>query len=97
GLVHSDMSKTDPQVLREYLELRHIFNSQIGEPVKKAEHSLRALALRAPDFAPVHGLLALNLAADFEPHTDAEVASEATRALNLDPDTVYAHGALAMF
>jgi TolB-like protein/DNA-binding winged helix-turn-helix (wHTH) protein/Tfp pilus assembly protein PilF len=95
-LVHSDMSKTDPQVLREYLELRHIFHSQIGAPVKKAERSLRALAARAPYFAPVHGLLALNLASNFEPHTEADVLSEATHALNLDPDSIYAHAALAL-
>ena len=85
----------DPAVFREYLRLRHIFLTRPGDAdYAKAEVALNALAARAPDFAPVHGLLALNLATHFEPGREQEALPEATRALRIDPDNVYAHAVL---
>lgn len=85
----------DPAVFREYLRLRHIFLARPDDAdYGKAELALDALAARAPDFAPVHGLLALNLATHFEPGREQEALPEASRALRIDPDNVYAHAAL---
>lgn len=85
----------DPAVFREYLRLRHIFNARPhNADYAKAELALDALAARAPDFAPVHGLLALNLVTHAEPGREQDALPEATRALRLDPDNVYAHAAL---
>ncbi|HKR77258.1 MAG TPA: winged helix-turn-helix domain-containing protein [Rhodanobacter sp.] len=85
----------DPAVFREYLRLRHIFLARpIGADYEKAESDLDALAAHAPAFAPVHGLLALNLATHFEPGHEQQALPEATRALRLDPDDVYAQAAL---
>ncbi|ODU73081.1 MAG: hypothetical protein BGP10_17590 [Rhodanobacter sp. 68-29] len=85
----------DPAVFREYLRLRHIFLARPDDAdYGKAELALDALAERAPDFAPVHGLLALNLATHFEPGREREALPEATRALQLDPGNVYAHAAM---
>ncbi|GAB3786299.1 winged helix-turn-helix domain-containing tetratricopeptide repeat protein [Dyella agri] len=85
----------DPAVFREYLRLRHIFLTRPDDAdYAKAEVALNALAARAPDFAPVHGLLALNLATHFEPGREQEALPEAMRALRIDPDNVYAHAVL---
>ena len=85
----------DPAVSREYFRLLHVFLARPpGADYAKAEVDLDALAARAPDFAPVHGLLALNLATHFEPGREQEALPEATRALRLDPDNVYAQAAL---
>ncbi|OOG46300.1 hypothetical protein B0E52_04865 [Rhodanobacter sp. C06] len=85
----------DLAVFREYLRLRHIFMTRPDDAdYDKAEVALNALAARAPDYAPVHGLLALNLATHLEPGRELEALPEATRALRLDPDNVYAHAVL---
>lgn len=85
----------DPAVFREYLRLRHIFMARPDDAdYAKAEVALNALAARAPDYAPVHGLLALNLATHFEPGREPEALPEATRALRIDPDNVDAHATL---
>jgi TolB-like protein/Tfp pilus assembly protein PilF len=88
----------DPQVFRDYLELRHIFFSQSDEAtVTKAETELNSLAARAKDFAPVHGLLALNLAAGYEgDDRQADALHEARQALDIDPNDVHAHAALGV-
>jgi Tfp pilus assembly protein PilF len=58
---------------------------------------LNALAARANDYAPVHGLLALNLASDFEgAGKDDAALREARSALAIDPHDLYAHVALGM-
>ena len=94
-LVGSAISPPDPDVFREYLELRHIFTAHpTGPDYDKAEVALNALAARAPDFAPVHGLLALNFASHFEPGQEQEALPEARQALKIDPDSTYAHAAL---
>ncbi|MEW9625375.1 winged helix-turn-helix domain-containing tetratricopeptide repeat protein [Rhodanobacter geophilus] len=85
----------DPAVFSEYLRLRHIFLAHPDDAdYGKAELALNALAAHAPDFAPVHGLLALNLATHFEPGREQQALPEASRALRIDPDNVYAHAAL---
>lgn len=85
----------DPVVFREYLRLLHVFLARpLDADYAKAEVDLDALAARAPDFAPVHGLLALNLATGFEPGHEQQALPEATRALRLDPGDVYAQAAL---
>lgn len=85
----------DPAVFREYLRLHHIFLTRPDDAdYAKAEVELNALAARAPDYAPVHGLLALNFASHFEPGREQEALPEATLALRLDPDNAYAHAAL---
>lgn len=85
----------DPAVFREYLRLRHVFLARpAGADYGKAELDLDALAARATDFAPVYGLLALNLATHFEPGRERQALPEASRALQLDPDDAYAQAAL---
>jgi TolB-like protein/DNA-binding winged helix-turn-helix (wHTH) protein/Flp pilus assembly protein TadD len=86
----------DPQVFREYLELRHIFLAGTDRTkYAQAEKDLDALAARAPDFAPAHALLALNLASDFEGEgKDGDALREARHALALDPNNSYAHATL---
>ncbi len=95
---HTGAETVDPQVFREYLELRHVFHAQNDSAAyAKAETALNALAARVPDFAPVHGLLAGNLASGFEGEgRDNDALHEARRALDLDPDDIYAHAALGL-
>lgn len=89
------MAPPDPAVFREYLRLRHVFLTRpAGADYGKAEHDLDVLAARAPGFAPVHGLLALNLATHFEPGREPTALPEASRALRLDPGNVYAQATL---
>lgn len=97
-LAHAGMPAADPQVFREYLELRHVFfTSNDDVAATKAETALNALAARAPDFAPVHGLLALNLASGTEGDDRvADALHEARHALDLDPNDPYAHAALGV-
>ncbi|GGY18930.1 hypothetical protein GCM10008098_08830 [Rhodanobacter panaciterrae] len=97
-MVQASEKTVDPQVFREYLELRHVFLTQNDSVAyAKAETALNALAARAPDFAPVHGLLAANLASGFEDiGRDNDALHEARHALDLDPDDIYAHAALGL-
>jgi TolB-like protein/DNA-binding winged helix-turn-helix (wHTH) protein len=91
----------DPQWFRNYLELRR----KLWEPNNMPEHpelvdKLHALVARAPSYARAHGLLARALVQDLRATsvTDAvraEAASEAAHALELDPDQIDAHVALA--
>ncbi|HET7223046.1 MAG TPA: winged helix-turn-helix domain-containing protein, partial [Rhodanobacteraceae bacterium] len=98
GLARADSPAPDPQVFREYLQLRHVFlASNDVAAYAQAERDLNALAARAHDYAPVHGLLALNLASDFEGEGKEDAAMrEAHSALAIDPDDLYAHVALGM-
>jgi len=94
-LERAAVKSPDPVVFREYLRLRHVFLARpAGADYEKAEIDLETLAAHAADFAPVHGLLALNLATHFEPGHEQEALPEAGRALRLDPDDVYAQAAL---
>jgi TolB-like protein/DNA-binding winged helix-turn-helix (wHTH) protein/Tfp pilus assembly protein PilF len=96
-MAHTGAKTVDPQVFREYLELHHVFFAQSGAANNTAEIALNALAARAPNFAPVHGLLALNLASGYEDDgRDGDALHEARHALDLDPDDIYAHAALGM-
>jgi TolB-like protein/DNA-binding winged helix-turn-helix (wHTH) protein len=96
GLARAKVPAPDPQVFREYLQLRHVFlASNDMAAFAQAERALNALAARAPDFAPVHALLALNLASDFEGEgKEAAALREAHKALAIDPNDAYAHDAL---
>jgi TolB-like protein/DNA-binding winged helix-turn-helix (wHTH) protein/Tfp pilus assembly protein PilF len=98
GLAHAGSPAPDPQVFREYLQLRHVFlASNDATANMQAERDLDALAARANDYAPVHGLLALNLASDREGEGKEDAAlREAHRALAIDPNDLYAHVALGM-
>ncbi|HET7561822.1 MAG TPA: winged helix-turn-helix domain-containing protein [Rhodanobacteraceae bacterium] len=98
GLARAGSRVPDPQVFREYLQLRHVFLASNDEAAyAQAERDLDALAARAPDYAPVHGLLSLNLASDFEGEgREGEALREARSALAIDPNDLYAHLALGM-
>ncbi|WIG54547.1 MAG: Adenylate cyclase [Rhodanobacteraceae bacterium] len=98
GIARAGSPAPDPEVFREYLQLRHVFlASNDMTAYAQAERDLNALAARAHDYAPVHGLLALNLASNFEGEGKEDAAlREAHRALAIDPDDVYAHLALGM-
>lgn len=98
GLARAGSPGPNPQVFREYLQLRHVFLSSNDKTAyAHAERALDALAARAHDYAPVHGLLALNLASDFEGEGKEDAAlREARSALAIDPDDLYAHLAVGM-
>ncbi|HKT41132.1 MAG TPA: winged helix-turn-helix domain-containing protein [Rhodanobacteraceae bacterium] len=98
GLARAHSPAPDPQVFREFLQLRHVFLASNDDAViAPAERELDALATRAPGYAPVHGLLALNLASDYEGEGREEAAlREAHAALAIDPNDLYAHVALGM-
>ena len=98
GVARAGSPAPDPQVFREYLQLRHVFLASNDEAANaQAERDLNALATRASDYAPVHGLLALNLASGFEGEGKEDAAlREAHRALAIDPNDLYAHLALGM-
>jgi TolB-like protein/DNA-binding winged helix-turn-helix (wHTH) protein/Flp pilus assembly protein TadD len=98
GIAHAVPPAPDPKVFREYLQLRHVFLASNDDAAyAQAERNLDALAARAHDYAPVHGLLALNLASDFEGEGKENAAlREARSALAIDPNDLYAHLALGM-
>ena len=91
----------DPLLFRDYLEIRR----QIFVPTDQAGSAqtlsmLRALVARAPDYARAHGLLARALVHELRvglvsAADNAEAVREAARALELDPDQIEAHTALA--
>lgn len=89
----------DPQLFREYLEIRsHLIDSSSAEYAADTAQ-LRALVARAPDYARAHGLLARALLQELRPSLataadSAEAAREAKRALELDPEQIEAQAAL---
>jgi len=97
----NDSGVGDPQLFREYLRLRHrLLEYPEADEFDQLTARLRALATRAPDDARVHGLLARTLLRELRPGEvspaeNAEAAREAAHALELDPDQIEAHAALA--
>ena len=95
----------DPQWFREYLELRHMMGDPKYLNAYPTAHTqfvdrLHALVARAPGYARAHGLLARALVQDLRPMDisaaeRAEAAKEAAIALQLDPNQIEAHAALA--
>ncbi|HET7063895.1 MAG TPA: winged helix-turn-helix domain-containing protein [Rudaea sp.] len=99
--LQSTSAEGDPQLFREYLEIRRrpLDRPGAAEYAKTIE-LLRAFVARAPDYARAHGLLARVLLQELRPSLttpaeQAEAAREAARALELDPDQVEARAALA--
>jgi TolB-like protein/DNA-binding winged helix-turn-helix (wHTH) protein len=91
----------DPQWFRDYLELRRQMwdRKNLFSHAEFVERS-RALVGRAPAYARAHGLLARALIQDLRPvaisaDERSEAAKEAARALELDPNQIDAHAALA--
>jgi tetratricopeptide (TPR) repeat protein len=89
----------DPQLFREYLEIRsRLVDSDPAEYAKTTDQ-LRALTARAPEYARAHGLLARALLQELRPSfataaDSAEAAREAVRALELDAGQIEAQAAL---
>ena len=100
GLANSS-GESDPQLFREYLRVRHrLLEFPDAADYEQLIASLRALAARAPEYARAHGLLARTLmkelrASEVAEADRVEAAREAARALELDPDQLEAHAALA--
>jgi TolB-like protein/Flp pilus assembly protein TadD len=95
-------AERDPQVFREYLQLRHrLLEYPEAAELAQLTANLRVLSARAPDDARVHGLLArvlvreLRSGGEVTSAESAEAAREAAHALELDPDQIEAHAALA--
>ena len=98
-------AEVDPQWFREYLELRHMMGDPKYLNAYPTAHTqfvdrLHALVARAPGYARAHGLLARALVQDLRPMNisadeRAEAAKEAAIALQLDPNQIEAHAALA--
>lgn len=89
----------DPQLLREYLELRARLADSDAAGYAKTTEQLRAFTARAPDYARAHGLLARALVQELRPSLataadSTEAAREAARALELDPEQIEAQAAL---
>jgi len=96
GLVPDAVKAPDPEVFREYLELRHRFLTHNGAGWGEAVTALAVLAARAPDFAPVQGLQAMMLADGDEGDKDDEAVRVAQHTLALNPSDSYAHVALGL-
>ena len=100
GLANSSR-ESDPQLFREYLQIRHrLLEFPDAAEYEQLVASLRALAARAPEYARAHGLLARTLlkelrASEVAKADRVEAEREAARALELDPDQIEAHAALA--
>lgn len=98
GLANTSREVVDPQLFREYLRLRSVIHNATDwtAEVRQALPAMRALVARAPDYAAAHGLLALTLATGhLTPDAESEALQEANRALELDPDSLDGHAALA--
>lgn len=98
GLENQPREAVDPQVFREYLRLRSLIHNATdwANDTRRAIPAMRALVARAPDYAAAHGLLALTLASGhLVPNAESEALQEANRALELDPDSLDGHAALA--
>jgi len=94
-------AEVDPQLFREYLDIRsRLFGRPGSDEYAKTTALLRDFVARAPGYARAHGLLARVLLQELRPSLatpadHAEAAREAARALELDPDQIEAHGARA--
>jgi len=80
--------EVDPRSYRDYLEARRLL---VGPQHARGLDLMRALVLRAPDYARPHATLARSLTGDVRAgagiHNDLdEAARAAARALELDPD-----------
>ena len=89
----------DPQLFREYLEIRGRLADANAAEYAKTTEQLRAFTARAPEYARAHGLLARALLQELRPSLataadSAEAAREAARALELDPEQIEAQAAL---
>jgi TolB-like protein/DNA-binding winged helix-turn-helix (wHTH) protein/Flp pilus assembly protein TadD len=89
----------DPQLFRDYLELRSRMIDTDVAGFAETTMRLRALVARAPDYARAHGLLAKALVQELRPSLatpadSAEAAREAARALELDPNQLEAQSVL---
>ena len=92
----------DVDRFRAYLALRSQFRSaDLDRACREGVPALRAIVAAAPDYAPTHGLLGRALSSNLcygpraQPGDPEEGRREAERALQLDPDEVDAHAALA--
>ena len=92
----------DPQLFRDYLQLRHsLFEHPDSAEYDRLIVAVRALVARKPDSARAQGLLARAIVREVRADaaiTDAESAEAtraASRALELDPDQIEAHAAIA--
>ena len=94
-------AESDPQLFREYLDIRsRLFARPGSDEYAKTTALLRDFVARAPGYARAHGLLARVLLQELRPSLataadHAEAAREAAHALELDPDQIEAHGARA--
>jgi TolB-like protein/DNA-binding winged helix-turn-helix (wHTH) protein/Tfp pilus assembly protein PilF len=97
GLTNQPPVRVDPQIFREYLRLRSIVHNAIRDTdVQDALPAMRSLVARAPNYAAAHGVLALTLATgQLTPDAESESLREAQRTLELDPDSLDGHAALA--
>ena len=97
GLANQPLATVDPLIFREYLRLRSVVhNATQDSDLQDALPAMRALVARAPEYAAAHGVLALTLVTgQLTPDADSESLREAQRALELDPDSLDGHAALA--
>jgi len=110
GLDEEQRRAGDPQLFRDYLEARRLLRESQDPSAKpnRADEILRSIIARDPSDARAHGLLALALTTrdagfsdtqDGQPRRDTrdfeQAERAATRALELAPDLVDAHVALA--
>ncbi|HEY2395055.1 MAG TPA: winged helix-turn-helix domain-containing protein [Rudaea sp.] len=98
----SNSGDRDPQLFRDYLQLRHrLFEYPDPEDYGRLIADLRSFVARAPDYARAQGLLArvivreLRAGGSLTGAETAEAARAAGRALELDPDLIDAHASLA--
>ncbi len=98
----SNSGERDPQLFRDYLQLRHrMVEYPDPDDYAKLIVDTRAFAARAPDYARAQGLLArvtvreMRALGSMTDAESAEAARAAVRALELDPDQIEAHAASA--
>jgi TolB-like protein/DNA-binding winged helix-turn-helix (wHTH) protein len=102
GLHAAKDGNVEPQVLRDYLQIRGALRAErLGVCRKDQTDAFRSISARAPDFAPAHASLGLILVSNLCPpavtaQNIADGSREATRALELDPDNAEAYAALAL-
>jgi TolB-like protein/DNA-binding winged helix-turn-helix (wHTH) protein len=98
----NDTGDRDPQLFRDYLQLRHrLVEYPEPDDYAKLIVDARAFAARVPDYARAQGLLArvnvreMRALGSMTDAESAEAARAAARALELDPDQIEAHAASA--